>query len=151
MAFQIIKISNFLWKTPPDPLAAHPIGAAMIHGCLKNIPILHTQKKRLDSLLKYYQWRLSPNQPRDLWSLSCGNDVLNFSCLYSVGDTHKYMKICFTFFKTICLKKEIWQKVMQSYMIIFKLPEFLNIIKMKSIRKSSNSHFQWIKTLYQNI
>ena len=45
MAFQIIKISNFLWKTPPDPLVAHPIGAAMIHGCLKNIPILHTQKK----------------------------------------------------------------------------------------------------------
>ena len=44
MAFQIIKISNFLWKTPPDPLAAHPIGAPMIRGCLKNIPVLHTQK-----------------------------------------------------------------------------------------------------------
>ena len=43
------------------------------------------------------------------------------------------------------------QKVTQSYMIIFRLPEFLNIIKIKSIRKSSNSHFQWIKTLYQNI
>ena len=40
-------------------------------------------------------------------SLSCGNDVLHFSCLYSVGDTHKYVNICFTFFKTICLKKEI--------------------------------------------
>ena len=47
MAFQIIKISNFLWKASQDPLAAHPIGTAMIHGCLKNIPILHTQKKKV--------------------------------------------------------------------------------------------------------
>ena len=44
MAFQIIKISNFLWENHPDPLAAHPIGTPMIHQCLKNIPILHTQK-----------------------------------------------------------------------------------------------------------
>ena len=44
MAFQIIKISNLLWEDPPDPLAAHPISAPMIRWCLKNIPILHTQK-----------------------------------------------------------------------------------------------------------
>ena len=44
MAFQIIKTSNFLGGKPPDPLAAHPISAPMIRWCLKNIPVLHTQK-----------------------------------------------------------------------------------------------------------
>ena len=35
---------NFLGKNPPDPLAAHPISAPVTRRCLKNIPILHTQK-----------------------------------------------------------------------------------------------------------
>ena len=36
---------KFLGKNPSDPLgSAHPIGAPVTHQCLKNIPILHTQK-----------------------------------------------------------------------------------------------------------
>ena len=44
MAFQVIKISNVWGKNPPHPLAAHPIGAPVTRRCLKNIPVLHTQK-----------------------------------------------------------------------------------------------------------
>ena len=29
---------KFLGKNPPDPLAAHPIGAAVIRGCFKEYP-----------------------------------------------------------------------------------------------------------------
>ena len=110
---------KFFMENPPRSPSGSPNRCCHDSWVFKKYSNFTYSKKRLDSLLEYYQWRLSPNQPRDLWSLSCGNDVLNFSCLYSVGDTHKYMKICFTFFKTICLKKEIWQKVRQGYMIIF--------------------------------
>ena len=51
MAFQSIKISKLSRGAGPHPLAAHAFGSRVIHRLLKNIPILHTVLRRLNSLL----------------------------------------------------------------------------------------------------
>jgi len=38
MAFQVRQDFKFFREKPPDPLAAHPIGAPVTRQCLKNIP-----------------------------------------------------------------------------------------------------------------
>ena len=60
---------------------------------------------------EYYQWRFT-NQPSNLWSLSCGHDVLHVSYSSIVGATYEHLKICSNLVQDkslvilFCLKKK---------------------------------------------
>ena len=58
---------------------------------------------------EYYQWRFT-NQPSNLWSLSCGHDVLHASNSSIVGATYEHLKICSLFLTNLWLFSSAWKR-----------------------------------------
>ena len=71
---------KFFMENPPRSPSGSPNRCCHDSWVFKKYSNFTYSKKRLDSLLKYYQWRLSPNQPCDLFPVA----MMSFTSVASI-------------------------------------------------------------------
>ena len=106
---------------------------------------------------EYYQWRFT-NQPSNLWSLSCGHDVLHVSYSSIVGATYEHLKICSNLVQTNLWlfspawkrKKGIedWKKLHVNVHDNFRLPRYM--VRTKVFGKKSRA-FQGLISFFEGL